>query len=90
MGCQRRGGKGERGRGRRHCGALYSLLNVRKLLILWPAISAGQIELNFSLIAVEQLPAVAQRSVGQGQYGMGHRLPRAVSKMAACWGQLGN
>lgn len=72
MGCQRRGEKAERGRGRGHCGALYSLLNVRKLLILWPAISAGQIELNFSLIAVEQLPAVAQRSVGQGQCGMGH------------------
>lgn len=62
-----RGGEGGRG----HCGALYSLLNVRKLLILWPAISAGQIELNFSLIAVEQLPAVAQRSVGRGHAAWG-------------------
>lgn len=73
MGCQKRGGKwGRGGFGRGHCGALYSLLNVRKLLILWPAISAGQIELNFSLIAVEQLPAVAQRTVGQEACGMGH------------------
>lgn len=59
---EERGGEGRRG----HCDALYSLLNVRKLLILWPAISAGQIERNFSLIAVEQLPAVAQWSIGRG------------------------
>lgn len=91
MGCKRSGGKGGEG-GRGHCSALYSLLNVRKLLILWPAISAGQIELNFGLIAVEQLPAVAQRSIGRGQgaCSMGHGVPRALTKMAACWGQLGN
>lgn len=73
---EERGGEGRRG----HCDALYSLLNVRKLLILWPAISAGQIERNFSLIAVEQLPAVAQWSIGRGHAACS--MPHG-----ACWAE---